>query len=168
MEAVATGNEVAGDVLADAVLDIGNTGMIGVEIVRRDVGGLIDRGQTGSGARVHQVERDFGLAVDHHRLAGGGRHIDAVARAAEGQLDAMMDQAFAVCARAGAHLVEQCDRSLFKQAGADAAEHIVRGLAFQNHVIDSIGVQQLPQQQSRRPRANDCYFCPQYLLPWLL
>ncbi len=76
-----------------------------------------------------------------------------------------MDQAFAVSARAGAHFVEQCDRSLFKQAGADAAEHIVRGLAFQNDVVDATAVQQLPQQQARRPRANDCYFCPQYLLP---
>ena len=50
-----------------------------------------------------------------------------------------------------------------QQAGADAAEHIVGRLAFQNDVVDSGCVQQLPQQQSRRPCANDCYFCPQYL-----
>jgi hypothetical protein len=31
--------------------------------------------------------------------------------------------------------------------------------------VDSVGVKQLSEQQSRRPRANDCYFCPQYLPP---
>jgi hypothetical protein len=29
-------------------------------------------------------------------------------------------------------------------------------------------MKQLSEQQSRRPRANDCYFCPQYLLPRML
>src|SRR5580693_3310150 len=93
--------------------------------------------------------------------------VDAMARAAEGELDAMVDQAFAVRAPAGADLVEQRHRSFFKQAGADAAEHIIRRLAFQNDVVDSIGVKQLPQQQSRWPRTDDCYFCPQCLLLWV-
>ena len=91
-----------------------------------------------------------------------------MAAACEGELDAVMDQAFAVRARAGADLVQQGHRSLFQQAGADAAEHVVRRLALQNDVVDSVSVKQLPQQQSRRPCANDCYFCPQYLSPRLL
>ena len=88
-----------------------------------------------------------------------------MARAAEGEFDAMMDQALAMRARAGADFIEQRHRAFFEQAGADAAEHIVRRLALQDDVVDAVGVKQLPQQQSRRPRANDCYFCPQYLLP---
>ena len=107
MESVAAGDEVAGDLMADAVLDVGDARMIGVEIMRFDVGGLIDRGQAGRLARVHQVERHFGLAVDHHRLAGGGLHVDAMARAAKSEFDAVMNQAFAVGARAGADFVEQ-------------------------------------------------------------
>ncbi len=91
-----------------------------------------------------------------------------MADTAEGKLDAVMDQALAVRARAGADFIEQRHRSLLEQAGADAAEHIVRGLALEDDVVDSAIVKQLPQQQSRRPRANDCYFCPQYLLPWML
>ena len=71
----------------DAILDIADAGMIGIEIMRLDVGGLVDGGKTGRLARVHQVERHFGLAVDHHRLAGGGLHVDAMARAAEGEFD---------------------------------------------------------------------------------
>ena len=84
--------------------------------------------------------------------------------AAEGELDAVMDQALAVGARAGAHFVEQCDGTFLEQAGADTAEHVVRRLPFQDDVVDAVGAQQLSQQQSRRPRANDCYFRPQYLL----
>ena len=91
--------------------------------------------------------------------------VDAVARAAEGELDAMMDQAFAMRARAGADFVEQRHGAFFEQAGADAAEHIFRRLALQDDVVDAVSVQQLPKQQSGRPRADDCYFCPQYLLP---
>ena len=89
-------------------------------------------------------------------------HVDAVARAAEGELDAVMHQALAVRALAGADLVEQRHRSFFEQAGADAAEHIVRRLPLQDDVVDAVAVQQLPEQQSRRPGADDCYFCPQY------
>ena len=40
VKAVAAGDEVAGDLVADAVLDIGDARMVGVEIMRLDVGGL--------------------------------------------------------------------------------------------------------------------------------
>ena len=91
-----------------------------------------------------------------------------MARPAEGELDPVMDQPLAVRAGSDADLIEQRHRPLFEQAGADAAEHIVRRLAFQDDVVNSVAVQQLAQQQSRWPGADDCYFCPQYLLPWLL
>src|SRR5664279_766123 len=92
-------------------------------------------------------------------------HVDAVTRAAEGELDAMVDQAFAVCTLAGAHFIEQRHRSFFKQAGADAPEHVIRRLAFQDDVVDAVGMKQLSQQQSRWPRTDDGYFSPQCLLP---
>ena len=91
-----------------------------------------------------------------------------MARAAERQFDAMMDQSLAVGARAGAYLVHQRDRAFFEESGADPAEHIFRRLAFQDDVVDVVAPQQLPQQQSRWARANDYYFCPQhYPLPIL-
>jgi hypothetical protein len=88
-----------------------------------------------------------------------------VAVAGESELDAVMDQAFAVRAVTGADFIEQGHGAFFQQAGANPAEHVVRGLAFQDDVVDSASVKQLSQQQSRRPCANDCYFCPQYLPP---
>jgi hypothetical protein len=85
-------------------------------------------------------------------------HVDAMARASKGKLDAMVDQALAVCALAGTDLIEQVHRSFIQQAGADAAEHVIRRLAFQDDVVDSVRVKQLSQQQFRWTRAYDCYF----------
>ncbi len=132
--------------------------------MRLHVLGLVDRGETRGLARIHQVERDLGLAVDHDRLAGRGLHVDAVTAAGKGELDALMHQAFGMRPRAGADLVEQRDGSLLQEAGADAAQHVVRALPLQNDIVDAVLVQQLPKQQSGRPGPDDCDFCPQYLL----
>jgi hypothetical protein len=43
-------------------------------------------------------------------------------------------------APAGADLVEQRHRALFEQAGADAAEHIFRGLALQQDIVYAVEV----------------------------
>src|ERR1700693_5709955 len=45
VEAVASGDEIARQFAGDAVLDVTDERMIGVEIMRRDVNGLVDRGQ---------------------------------------------------------------------------------------------------------------------------
>ena len=140
MESVAAGDEVAVDLVGDAVLDVGDARTVGIEIMRFDIGSLIDRGEAGRLARVHQVERHLGLAVDHDRLAGGGVHVDAVSRAAEGEFDAMVDQSLVMGARAGADLVEQRHRAFLKQARADPAEHIFRRLALENDVVDAVKV----------------------------
>ena len=42
VKAVAAGDEVAGDLVGDAVLDVGDAGVVGIEIMRLDVGGLVD------------------------------------------------------------------------------------------------------------------------------
>ena len=88
-----------------------------------------------------------------------------MSRAAEGEFDAMMDQAFAMHALAGAGRIEQGNRAFFKQSGTDAAEHVVRRLPLQDDVVDSASVKQLPEQQSRRSRADDGYLCPQCWFP---
>src|SRR6202011_4786250 len=87
VKTVAAGDEIAIDLVRDAVLDVSDARMIGVKIVRLDVGGFINGGQPGRLARIHQVECHFGLAADWHGLAGGGLHVDAMAAAAESELD---------------------------------------------------------------------------------
>ena len=64
-------------------------------------------------------------------------HVDAVARAAEGELHAVVDQALAMGPRAGADLVQQLDRAFLEQAGADPRQHVFAGLPFQDHVVDA-------------------------------
>ncbi len=77
-------------------------------------------------------------------------HVDAMARAAKGKLDAVMDKPLAVRAPAGADLIEQPHRAFLEQPGADPAKHVVRRLPLKNDVVDAVGVQQLPEQQTRR------------------
>jgi hypothetical protein len=87
--------------------------------------------------------------------------IDPVALSAKSKLDALMDQAFAVRALAGADLIEQCDGAFFEKAGPDAAKYIVRRLTLQDDVVDAASMQQLAEQKAGRPRADDGYFRPQ-------
>ena len=103
---------------------------VAVEAVQADAFGLVDGGQALRRAQLHQVARDLGLAVDHHLLAAGqAGEVDAVARAAEAELDAVVRQALGMHARAGAGGVEQVDRHLLEHAGADPAEHVVAASA---------------------------------------
>src|SRR5882762_1595437 len=64
VEAVAAGNEIAGDLVRGTVLDVTDAGAIAVEIVQADVGGVMDREEAGLAASVHQVAGDFGLSID--------------------------------------------------------------------------------------------------------
>src|SRR5260221_8983054 len=79
VKTVAAGDEIAIDLVRDAVLDVSDARMIGVKIVRLDVGGFINRGQSGGFPRIHQIERHFGLAVNHHGLAERCLHYYAMA-----------------------------------------------------------------------------------------
>src|SRR5258705_7695082 len=124
VKAVAAGDEVACDLMADAVLVVGDARMVGVEIMRLDVGGLIDGGEAGGLARVHQVERDLGLAVDRHRLGGWRMKVDAMTRAAEGEVEGVMNKPFGMGGRAGANLMEKGYGAFVERAGADKAEEI--------------------------------------------
>ena len=52
------------------------------------------------------VARHLGLAVDYHRLGSMRLQVDPVAFSAEGELDAAMDEALEVGARAGTYFIE--------------------------------------------------------------
>ena len=127
--AVAAGDEVAGKLARHAVLAPGQRGCGAVEVVQRDVRGLVDGAQSCRRARFHQVARDLGLAVDHHPLAAGQPgEVDAVAVAVKGNVEAVVQQPLGVHARADAGLVEQVRRRLLEHAGADARKHVLAAL----------------------------------------
>ncbi len=57
------------------------------------------------------------------------------------------------CADAG--LVQQVDGDLLQHAGANAAEHVLGGLALEDDGVDAGLVQQLAEQQAGRAGADD-------------
>ena len=132
-----------------------HAGAAAVEVVHADVVCFIDGRSTRRGARVHQVARHLGLAIDRHALAGQAEQVDAVALAAEAQVEAVVRQALGMHARAHAQLVEQIDRHLLQHAGADAAEHVLGAALFDDGVVDARLAEQGAQQQSRRTGAHD-------------
>src|SRR5208282_5273498 len=163
MKTVAAGNEVARDLLRFAVGTEGHARRSGKDIVQRHVVSRVYAGRANRGAAVHQILGDLGLPVDHHRLAGELLEGDAVAAAVDANLHALVHEPVPVHAGADAGLVEQIQGDLFDDAGPDAAEDVFGGLPFQDDVIDAVLVQELAEQQARRPGADDDDFGAQDL-----
>lgn len=114
-----------------------------------DMAGFIDRGQAGGSTGVHQVFGELGLAVHHDVFAASELvHVDAMALTVVEHLEAAVHQAFLVHALAHACFVQQVDADLLQNAGADAAEYVVPGLAFEDDGVYTGLVQQLAEQQA--------------------
>ncbi|MCY1302951.1 hypothetical protein D9M70_526370 [compost metagenome] len=77
------------------------------------------------------------------------------AAAVESQFEAVVHQAFMVHARADVGFAQQVDHALFQHPGANAAEDVVRALAFDDDVVDSSLVQQLAEEKAGRAGADD-------------
>ena len=71
------------------------------------------------------------------------------------RIGAVVHQALAVHALAGAGFVDKIDRDLLDHAGADASEHVLGCVPLDDDVIDAVLVQQLAEQQSGRSRADN-------------
>ena len=156
MEAIAAGDVVAIQAQPFAVAFEGHVGALTLQVVQAHLGGLVDGSGAAGFAGLHEVAGDLGLAVDHHRLAAAqALQVDAPALPGEGDLHAFVDQPVARHAPVDAGLAQQVDHTLFQHAGADAAEHVVRGLAFEDHVVDAGLVQQLAEQEAVRTGADD-------------
>jgi hypothetical protein len=69
-----------------------------------------------------------------------------MAFAVDADVHAVMRESIRVHARADAGLVEQIHRNLFDDAGANATEHVIGGLPFQDYVADAPFVEQLAEQ----------------------
>ena len=118
--------------------------------------GFVHGGQPGRGAGIHQVFGQLGLAIDHDVFATGELvHVHPVAFAVVKHLDTAMHQTLFMHALAHASFVQQVNTHLLQNAGADACEHVVASLAFQNDRVDTGLVQQLAEQQARRACADD-------------
>jgi hypothetical protein len=78
-----------------------------------------------------------------------------MAAAVESELDAVVNQAFALEAGTEARHIEEIDRTLFQHAGSHAAFDIVATAILDNDGFDPIAVKQVRQQQPGRTGSDD-------------
>ena len=134
VEAVASGDEVAGQFVRGAVVLKANARRRRIEIVQRQVFDFMQQRTSGGPPCRVQIFLQFVLTVDRDGAAAGQLvHVDAMARAAEADVDAVMDEALAPHAVAESDGVEQIDRALFEDAGADAVDHVFLAPRFEDH-----------------------------------
>jgi hypothetical protein len=81
--------------------------------------------------------------------------IDATATAVEGEFDAVMQQPLRVEPRREPNLAHKPDCSLLQHAGPHARQHMRLADALEDQRIDADAVQELAEQQARRPRSDD-------------
>src|SRR5690606_2926891 len=149
VETVAAGDVVAVQPNLLAFMGEGQVGFVALGVMNGHIRYLVQGGLTAGGAGFHQVAGDLGLTVDHDGLASG-QLLKVQPRAADfqGDFDAVVDDPFTLHALARAGFTQQIDRAPLENAGTDTYENIVRGLAFNDDVVDTGLVQQLTQQQS--------------------
>src|SRR5271166_3767155 len=155
VKAVAPGDEIARDFARDAVAAVAQARPPGGDIVQAYPVGLVEGRHARSGARLHQVAGDLGLAVNGDGLAGQLAEIDALPPSAKADLDAVMNETLAMKPVADAGAVEQTDRPVLDQAGANTAQHIFAAALLENDVGDAVDLKQLPEEQAGRAGADD-------------
>ncbi|GAB3394199.1 hypothetical protein GCM10027514_39940 [Azotobacter armeniacus] len=74
----------------------------------------------------------------------------------EEHLEVGMDQAHPVHAHGDDGLAHLIDHLLFEDAGTDAAEGVIGSLAFDNDIVDTGTMEQLPKQEVGETGADAC------------
>ncbi|RWW91158.1 hypothetical protein BHE74_00034848 [Ensete ventricosum] len=144
VETIATGDVVTLQAKGFALMLESEPGSITFQIMRLHVARFVQGGGAGGGTGRHQVAGDFGLTVDHDRLAAGQRlEIDMGESTVQGQFETVMHQTFSIHALADARFAQQVDHALFQHPGANATLHVIGGLALKDQRLDPGVVQQL-------------------------
>ena len=155
VKTVAAADEVAGELFLLAVVAEANFRRAAGEIVHAHVARLEQNLPAVGEPPLGQVLHHLLLAVDGHALADELAEIDVVQGAAEGKIDAVVEHAFALHARAGAGLDQEVARPLFDQAGADAAFDVIAASVFQDDALHALEVEEMRQHQPGGPGADD-------------
>ena len=127
---------------------------IACDVLEHDLLDLEPRKAAARLARVDEVFRELRLAVDGEARALR-REVDAVALLADGDLDAVVLQPFALEPLRHARFAQDRDSALLDDTGAHASEHVVAAAPFEDDAVDAGTLEQLREQQARRPRADD-------------
>jgi hypothetical protein len=161
MEAVASGDEIAGDLVTLSANLIVNYWVrfeafdahrFRFKIQRRAV----------PEARTNQILDDLLLRINGDGFAHQLLKIDAMALPVKAQLDAFVFQTFAFQALAHSGIAQDVNRTLFEYPGPDPCFHIFAGLAFQHDRLDALQMQQVCERQPRRPRSDNPDLCANF------
>ena len=123
--------------------------------------GFEDEFEAGREARGDQILHDLRLTVDHDRAAAGQLvHRHVMALAGELEVDAAVDDPFAVEPRCNAELAEEVDGALLEHARANPRLHVLAAAALEHDRLDTRPLEQSCQRQPRRARADDADLRP--------
>ena len=155
MKAVAAGDEVAFELGGLTVACIGDPRSLGLEVVDGDIGNLEVQFAVACKQRGDQVLDDLLLPVDRHVATGQLGNLDVLRAARAPEVDAVVDQPFAVQPRGDVEVTQQVDRVLLEQPRAHAPLEVLTRASFEDHRIDSGAAEQQCECQSGRPGADD-------------
>src|SRR5262249_49160803 len=155
VKAVATADEVAGELRLLTVVPEANFRRAAAKVVDAHVARLEQNLAAVGEPPRDQVLHHLLLAVDGHALADELAEIDVVQGAAEGKIDAVVEHALALHARADARFHQEVARPLLDQAGADAALDIVAAAVFQDDAVHALEMEEMRQHQPGGPGADD-------------
>src|SRR5215203_21060 len=161
VEAVASGDEVAGDLPVVAVVPVMEDGPISPEALGADVLDVEEE----CAARVQpggdQILHDLLLPVDHDSAAAGQRReVDPVPLAGELQLDPVVDETLPSEPLSHADLLQQVDSALLEHPGPDAALDVLAGSVLENDGVDPLQVEEVSEDEAGRPGADDADLRP--------
>ena len=156
MKAVGADHVVAIDADEPVAVAIGDVRRVGFQIVRGRVLDVVNDIALHFVAGFVEVSRQLGLTVDDDRTATRiFVQIDAVHHAVVGDIETLVNLAFAVHPLAALRLTHQRGEAMLQNARANSAQDIVTAVLFEDDGVDALEVQKLRQQKPRRPAADD-------------
>src|SRR5262249_54562181 len=155
VEAVATGDEVAGDFMGFAVFFEIDFGVRVVEVTHSDLFRFEDHLAAGGCARVVEVFQHLMLRVDGDGFAGKFLEIEPMAAAAEAEFDAVVYQTFALHSFSNAHLREQVNGALLEDSGPHALLGVLAAAVFDHDGIDAAEIEEMGKDEAGRASAYD-------------
>jgi hypothetical protein len=145
VESIATGNEIAFDLLFFAIFAIANAWSSAFEFVKAYILRLVNAETTGTNPLLHQVTGNLGLAVNHYGFAGERTEINVAPNAANTNLNAIVDEPFAVHTRTRAGLVNKVYGALLDDPSSNTTQNVVPRLALENNIVNFVLVQKLTE-----------------------
>ena len=155
VKAVAAGDECGVDSVGLAINGVGEAGAGAVGVDDLDVFDIVVDGCVDGFTGGIEVGGELGLAIHRHRMTCERFEIDLKHAVANGDLRAIMGEAFSTEPASATSFLKQIDQAAFEDPSADAAEHIVFGFALNDDRTDVVPLEELAEQQARRAAADD-------------